>query len=287
MLSWLPHQGAKVLPSSSRARRRQERAWRQWPGPSRPFASPAPGYAIGAPISPIAPLRCRPASASSRFGRHLPRLPQRSASILPPYAAPLLGRSRPGLLFLRRLRKKSPVLPLQGRVQPGRYSSRHFGPAAKASGLKEPSGRPGHGRPGRWRFVYSPLSRIQRLSRKYTKRRWEPSVPGLTAASLLPSFREWAVPAQAPEGVCPPTASVFVGGREPKVSRPWSRQSPLHPHAARHPPGPRSTRFARSAPYVTGRLTAATHKPPHTPGSCETASNIGPQETHARTASSK
>ena len=74
-----------------------------------------------------------------------------SASILPPYAAPLLGRSRPGLLFLRKLRKKSPVLPLQGRVKPGRYSSRHFGPAAKASGRKEPSGRPGHGRPGRWR----------------------------------------------------------------------------------------------------------------------------------------
>ena len=110
---------------------------------------------------------------------------------------------------------------------------------------------------------------------------------GLTAASLLPSFWEWAVPAQTPEGVCPPAAPVFVGGREPKVSRPWSRQSPLHPHAARHPPGPRSTRFARSAPYVTGRLTAATHKPPHTPGSCETASNIGPQETHAPTTSRK
>ena len=58
-------------------------------------------------------------------------------------------------------------------------------------------------------------------------------------------------------------------------------------HTARHPPGPRSTRFARSAPYVTGRLTAATHKPSHTPGSCETASNIGHQETHAPTTSGK
>ena len=131
------------------------------------------------------------------------------------------------------------------------------------------------------------MSRIQRLSRKYTKRRWGPPVQGLTAASLLPSIREWAVPSQTPEGVCPPTAPVFVGGREPKVSRPWSRQSPLHPHAARHPPGPRSTRFARSAPYVTGRLTAATHKPSHIHGSCETASNIGPQETHAPTTSRK
>ena len=32
----------------------------------------------------------------------------------------------------------------------------------------------------------------------------------------------------------------------------------------------------RSAPYGTGRLTAATHKPTHIPGSCETASTIGP-----------
>ena len=37
----------------SRARRRQGRAWLQWPGASRPFASPAPGRGIGAPISPI------------------------------------------------------------------------------------------------------------------------------------------------------------------------------------------------------------------------------------------
>ena len=32
----------------------------------------------------------------------------------------------------------------------------------------------------------------------------------------------------------------------------------------------------RSAPYGTGRLTAATRRPAHTPGSCETASTIGP-----------
>ena len=36
-----------------------------------------------------------------------------------------------------------------------------------------------------------------------------------------------AVPARALEAVClPHGAPVFVGGREPKVSRPWSRQSP-------------------------------------------------------------
>ncbi len=41
------------------------------------------------------------------------------------------------------------------------------------------------------------------------------------ARSLL-----WAVPAQAPEAVCPTLLlPVFAGGREPEVSRPWSRQS--------------------------------------------------------------
>ena len=45
---------------------------------------------------------------------------------------------------------------------------------------------------------------------------------GVGARSLL-----WAVPARALEAVClPHGAPVFVGVREPKVSRPWSRQSP-------------------------------------------------------------
>jgi len=86
MLRTLRRQGAKVLPSNSRVRRRQERAWRQWPGPSRPFASPAPGRGIGAPISPIPLPRCRSASTASIFKRYLPHQPQSSASILPPYA---------------------------------------------------------------------------------------------------------------------------------------------------------------------------------------------------------
>ena len=41
------------------------------------------------------------------------------------------------------------------------------------------------------------------------------------ARSLL-----WAVPAQTPEAVCQSLPlPVFAGGREPEVSRPWSRQS--------------------------------------------------------------
>ena len=52
-------------------------------------------------------------------------------------------------------------------------------------------------------------------------------MPGLRPSLI--SFERallWAVPAQAPEAVCPTLQlPVFAGGREPKVSRPWSRQS--------------------------------------------------------------
>ena len=53
-------------------------------------------------------------------------------------------------------------------------------------------------------------------------------VPRITVITRSPL---WAVPAQGAEGVCPTRKlSVFAGGREPKVSRPWSRQSPPPPH---------------------------------------------------------
>ena len=84
MLRTLRRCSARVLPSNSRARRRQERAWRQWPVRHRPFASPAPGRGIGAPISPIPLPRRSSASASSICNRHLPHQPGRSAGILPP-----------------------------------------------------------------------------------------------------------------------------------------------------------------------------------------------------------
>ena len=88
------------------------------------------------------------------------------------------------------------------------------------------------------------------------------SVPGLTAKSVLPPFQQWAVPAQAPEAVCPPhKLSVFVGVWEPEVSQPLRRQSPPPPLSSRPPPGPRSSRFAPSAPLVTGKLVTGPRKP--------------------------
>ena len=116
MLRTLRRQGAKVLPSNSRVRRRQERAWRQWPACTRPFASPAPRRGSGAPLSPIPLPRCRSASAASIFKRHLPHQPQCSASILPPYAAKLrVGPSSKA--SSRDKPASSPLTPfLQGRV---------------------------------------------------------------------------------------------------------------------------------------------------------------------------
>lgn len=86
-----------------------------------------------------------------------------------------------------------------------------------------------------------------------------------------------AVPARAPEAVCLPTfLAVFAGVWEPEVSQPLRRQSPSAAHAADRLRGQRSTRFARSASLVTGRLTAATAQSlAHDAGSCETASNQG------------
>ena len=138
---------------------------------------------------------------------------------------------------------------------------------------------------------------MRRFSRKYTLRRCS-RISGVGVillfegqcqfaktvvprANVSTALTKWAVPAQATEGVCPPAAPVFVGVWEPKVSQPLHRQSPPHPHAARHPPWPRSTRFARSAPYGTGRLTAATQGPRRNPRVCETASTIGHPRTPA------
>ena len=81
----------------------------------------------------------------------------------------------------------------------------------------------------------------------------------------------WAVPSQTPEGVCPPTAPV-------SSAVPGSLASPFHgapepaaPHAARHPPGPRSTSFralgywetlSRAAARTASRTGTTSHASP-------------------------
>ena len=96
-------------------------------------------------------------------------------------------------------------------------------------------------------------------------------VPGLTAASLLPSIREWAVPSQTPEGVCPPTASVSSAVPGSLASPFHAAPEPADPHAARHPPGPRSTSFralgywetlSRAAARTASRTGTTSHASP-------------------------
>ena len=53
----------------------------------------------------------------------------------------------------------------------------------------------------------------------------------------------WAVPSQAPEGVCPPIAPVSSAVPGSLASPFRGAPEPAAPHAARHPPGPRSTSF--------------------------------------------
>ena len=307
MLRTLRRQGAKVLPSNSRVRRRQERAWRQWPACTRPFASPAPGRGIGAPRPPIPLPRCRSASASSIFKRHHSHQPQCSASILPPYAL-RAGRVGCDSLWPDKQSTKSQEPSLRGKPTACYtwplflHTSAGVNPAGSVPGVQE-AGVPPAGADSashRSRASRPSASLPLRAASHRLRRCPRISVVGvvllfegqcLFAKTVVPrsnvsaSLTGWAVPAQAPEGVCPPAAPVFVGVWEPKVSQPLHRQSPPHPHTARHPPWPRSTRFARSAPYGTGRLTAAAQGPLRNPRVCETASTIGHPDTHAQTSS--
>ena len=72
------------------------------------------------------------------------------------------------------------------------------------------------------------------------------------------------------------TVGLFRCSREPIVSLPRRSRArrPTLPDRLRDQ---RSTRFARSAPLVIGRLIAGTHDPTHVPAVNETANNQGPQ----------
>ena len=307
MLRTLRRQGEKVLPPNSRVRRRQERAWRQWPACTRPFASPAPGRGIGAPRPPIPLPRCRSASASSVFKRHLPHQPQCSASILPPYAL-RAGRYGCDSLWPDKQSTKSQEPLLRGKPTACYtwplflHTSAGVNPAGSVPGVQEagvpPAGadsashRSGASRPSASLPLHAAshrLRRCPRISDVGVVLLFEGKclfanavVPRINASTAL---TRWAVPAQAPEAVCPRTTSV-------SSAVPGSPRSPFHgapepaaPTPARPPPGPRSTRFARSAPYGTGRLTAAAPSHRRNLRVCETASTIGLPETPASTTS--
>ena len=125
-------------------------------------------------------------------------------------------------------------------------------PPHRSRGKPRPpcSGRPGGGRPGRWRRQCQ------------SARSWPPPIPqhprpaspraarhrlrggnrqciGFAAGDILRGSLAMGRPGPGPGGRLPTELStVFVGGLEPKVSSPWSRQSQWPPHSSRPPPGP-------------------------------------------------
>ena len=175
---------------------------------------------------------------------------------LPPYAAKLRVGPVPNTSSADKLPRKCLCLFLQGKpptmaawLSPARYSSatlpeqarqRCFGrpecgpnraAGADSVGTSPPQTAPvrPNQRPGQVLVFVGQCKRAQDLS---------------TPHQRLCGARTRAVPARGLEAVFPSrTAAVFVGGREPEVSRPLHRQSPLTPHAQRPPPGP-TLRFA-------------------------------------------
>ena len=177
---------------------------------------------------------------------------------------------------------------------PSLHSAVEFNLVAIPPGLcreesrQKPSGRPGHGRLGRWRRqCQSSFQGIKTFGLAAPPRCPSQTAPVpshqrccvvlgfvgqcLFANTVVPRINVgarsllWAVPAQAPEAVCPALLlPVFAGGREPKVSRPLSRQSQSAlPHqtasGARPPlpsvaPAPRSLADSLPAPAIPRTL---------------------------------
>jgi len=187
--------------------------------------------------------------------------------------------SRPGVIFLPPRAAQLRVGPVPNINCPGKRASpylalflqgKKFNLAAipphicREESRQKCSGHPGSGPLARWRSLcQSSFQGIKTFALAAPTRCQPQTAPGGTVSALISpeSFDSallWAVPAQAPErfSLTRPL-SVFAGGREPKVSRPLSRQSlPAHPFqtlsGANAP--------LRSAPLVVWRLC-----PPTTP----------------------
>ena len=172
-------------------------------------------------------------------------------------------------------------------VKPGRYSSRPCEPPPSRLRLTKPSGRPGHGRPGRWRrqcqssqicsatyvAAQNPRCQPQTAQLRPHQRRClvllfegqclfaKTVVPRIKAgASLTPLGR----PGPGRVGRLPTLrAGLFRCSREPEVSLP-RRSRARRPHTQDRLRGHAPL---RSAPYGTARLLAATRNAhTHNPG---------------------
>ena len=230
--------------------------------------------------------KCRPADRQC-FSTVITRIQRPCcASILPPHAPPVLGRSLSVSQAVGQAASLAYSAPLLGKASPCLYPAAIPPHLCRGEPRQKCSGRPGCSRPRCCRLL------AQRMSGSAFGGLWPPRLIALSAhnhafASARHPLRQWepfflgfahgrypfdsalsrARWARTPEAVCAHILPVFAGGREPGVSRPLYRQSPpsLTRRCYRPPPGPRSTRFARSAPLVVCRLWAWSTRPgpPH------------------------
>ena len=248
MLRTLRRQGVKVIPSNSRVRRRRTSSPPQGPPASRPVGGLRTLRILRGHVSASsgsAPPTCGNAARDFRLVaririnevfvgakcNHAYR--QCSARVRSPQGASVQCKQSSALRSSAAgsFQAVTP-LPPQAPSEESRPSTPRYGFAVFIPACYSSIPLPGRIPP-----------EVFRAGRGQPFRLLAQTVSGLTATSLLPSFQQWAVPAQAPEAVCPPTPSVFVGVWEPKVSQPLRRQSPPPPHSSRPPPGPRSTSF--------------------------------------------
>ena len=180
------------------------------------------------------------------------------AGILPPYAAPLLGRSLSGSQLSRKRASSLPPLPLLGKPSACLYLAAIPPHLRRGEPRRKCSGRPGGSRSGCWRRQCRNKSATDCAGR---------SVQG----SIRCRERRTAIRASEPSRLSPVRPSVHPS--RPVSSAPLLRpdglrsiplQSPAAPTTPDRLPGHAPL---RSASYGTARLLAATRNPfAHHPG---------------------
>ena len=157
------------------------------------------------------------------------------AGILPPYAAPLLGRSLSGSQLSRKRASSLPPFPLLGTASPWLYLAAIPPHLRRGKPRRKCSGRPGSSRSGCWRRQCRSKSATDCAGRSVqgSIRCRERRTP-IGQVSRSGSGRGGRLPSHI--------VGLFRCSREPEVSLP-RRSRARRPHTSRPPPSPRSTSF--------------------------------------------
>ena len=171
------------------------------------------------------------------------------AGILPPYAAPLLGRSLSGSQLSRKRASSLPPFPLLGTASPSLYLAAIPPHLRRGKPRRKCSGRPGSSRSGcrrrqcRSKSATDCAGRSVQGSIRCRERRTpigQVSRSGSGRGGRLPSH----------------IVGLFRCSREPEVSLP-RRSRARQPHTARPPPRPRSTSLRALGHWETLRRASA------------------------------